>query len=89
MGKGDVKCRLGNTQLISKPAIRRLGEYGGVKYISGLIYNKSRVVLKVFIKNVIINAVICKEHLKKKTVMAMDVVYILKRQECTFYGFGG
>jgi histone H4 len=29
------------------------------------------------------------EHAKRKTVTAMDVVYALKRQGRTLYGFGG
>ena len=35
------------------------------------------------------SAVTCTEHAKRKTVTAMDVVYALKRQGRTLYGFGG
>ncbi|KAE9608398.1 putative transcription factor Hap3/NF-YB family [Lupinus albus] len=55
-----------NIQGITKPAIRRLARKGGVKRISGLIYEET-----------------------KETVTAMDVVYALKRQGRTLYGFGG
>ena len=34
-------------------------------------------------------AVTYTEHAKRKTVTAMDVVYALKRQGRTLYGFGG
>ena len=62
---------------------------GGVKRISGLIYEETRGVLKVFLENVIRDAVTYTEHAKRKTVTAMDVVYALERQGRTLYGFGG
>ena len=58
-------------------------------FISGLIYEETRGVLKVFLENVIRDAVTYTEHAKRKTVTAMDVVYALKRQGRTLYGFGG
>ncbi|XP_032871077.1 histone H4-like [Amblyraja radiata] len=60
-----------------------------LKRISGLIYEETRGVLKVFLENVIRDAVTYTEHAKRKTVTAMDVVYALKRQGRTLYGFGG
>ncbi|KAH7972392.1 hypothetical protein HPB52_011876 [Rhipicephalus sanguineus] len=74
---------------ITKPAIRRLARRGGVKRISRLIYEKTRGVLKVFLENVIRDAVTYTENAKRKTVAAMDVVYALKRQGHTLYGFRG
>jgi histone H4 len=62
---------------------------GGVKRISGLIYEETRGVLKVFLENVVRDAVTYTEHARRKTVTAMDVVYALKRQGRTLYGFGG
>ena len=59
------------------------------KLLSGLIYEETRGVLKVFLENVIRDAVTYTEHAKRKTVTAMDVVYALKRQGRTLYGFGG
>ncbi|XP_056869728.1 histone H4-like [Takifugu flavidus] len=78
-----------NIQGITKPAIRRLAHRGGVKRISGLIYEETRGVLKVFLENVIRDAVTYTEHAKRKTVTAMDVAYALKRQGRTLYGFRG
>lgn len=78
-----------NIQEITKPAIMRLARRGGVKRISGLIYQETRGVLKVFLENVIRDVVTYTEHAKRKTVTAMDVVYALKRQGRTLYGFGG
>ena len=76
-------------QGLTKPAIRRLARRGGVKRISGLIYEETRGVLRVFLENVIRDAVTYTEHARRKTVTAMDVVYALKRQGRTLYGFGG
>jgi len=78
-----------NIQGITKPAIRRLARRGGVKRISGLIYEETRGVLKVFLKNVIRDAVVYTEHARRKTVTPMDVVYALRRQGRTLYGFDG
>jgi histone H4 len=98
-GKGGGKGKSGakrhrkilrdNIQGITKPAIRRLARRGGVKRISGLIYDETRGVLKVFLEHVIRDAVTYTEHARRKTVTAMDVVYALKRQGRTLYGFGG
>ncbi|EGT54163.1 hypothetical protein CAEBREN_19972 [Caenorhabditis brenneri] len=78
-----------NIQGITKPAIRRLARRGGVKRISNLVYEETRGVLRVFLENVIRDAVTYCEHAKRKTVTTMDVVYALKRQGRTLYGFGG
>ena len=75
-------------QGITKPAIRRLARRGGVKRLSGLIYEETRGVLKVYLENVIRDAVTYTEHARRKTVSAMDVVSALKRQGMTLYGFG-
>ena len=64
---------------VTKPAIRRLARRGGVKRISALIYEESRIVLKTFLENVIKDTVTYCEHAKRKTVTALDVVYALKR----------
>ena len=93
LGKGGAmrhhKMLRDNIQGISKPAIRRLARRGGVMRISGLIYEETRGVLKVFLENVIRDAITYTEHAKRKTVTAMDVVYALKKQGRTLYGFGG
>jgi histone H4 len=93
LGKGGAKRHRkvlrDNIQGITKPAIRRLARRGGVKRISGLIYEETRSVLKVFLENVIRDAVTYTEHARRKTVTAMDVVYSLRRQGRTLYGFGG
>uniref|UniRef100_A0A914QC71 Histone H4 n=1 Tax=Panagrolaimus davidi TaxID=227884 RepID=A0A914QC71_9BILA len=91
MGKGGKrhnKVFRDNINGITKPAIRRLARRGGVKRISGLIYEETRAVLKVFLEHIIRDSVTYCEHARRKTLTAMDVVYALKRQGRTLYGFG-
>ena len=78
-----------NIQGITKPAIRRLARRGGVKRISGLIYEETRGVLKVFLESIMHDAVAFMDHARRKTITALDVIYALKRQGKTLYGFGG
>nr|ACG30602.1 histone H4 [Zea mays] len=76
LGKGGAKRHRkvlrDNIQGITKPAIRRLARRGGVKRISGLIYEETRGVLKIFLENVIRDAVTYTEHARRKTVTAME-----------------
>ncbi|KAD3336422.1 hypothetical protein E3N88_31941 [Mikania micrantha] len=73
LGKGGAKRHRkvlrDNIQGITKPAIRRLARRGGVKRISGLIYEETRGVLKIFLENVIRDAVTYTEHARRKTDM--------------------
>uniref|UniRef100_A0A8C4SVD3 Histone H4 n=1 Tax=Erpetoichthys calabaricus TaxID=27687 RepID=A0A8C4SVD3_ERPCA len=89
VAKRHRKVLRDNIQGITKTAICRLARRGDVKRICGLIYKETRGVLKVFLENVIRDAVTYPGHAKRKTVTAMDVVYALKRRGCTLYGFGG
>jgi histone H4 len=77
-----------NIKGITRPAIRRLARRGGVKRISGLIYEEAREVLKQFLENILKDAVTYTEYARRKTVTAMDVVYALKKNGRTLYGFG-
>jgi len=88
-GKRHRKVLRNNIQGVTKPAIKRLARRGGIKRISGLIYEETRGVLKVFLENVIRDAVVFTEHARRKTVKTLDVVHALKRQGRTLYGFGG
>merc|ERR1739840_39525 len=94
-GKSGAKGFTNNKTLresilgITKPAIRRLARRGGVKRISSYIYEETRAVLRSFLENVVRDSVVYTEHAKRKTVTALDVVYALKRQGRTLYGFGG
>lgn len=92
LGKGGAKRHRAvlrdNIQGITKPAIRRLARRGGVKRLSGDIYEEIRNVLKIFLEDVVRDSVVYTEHAHRKTVTAMDVMYALKRQGRTLYGFG-
>ncbi len=87
LGKGGAKRHRkvlrDNIQGITEPAIRRLARRGGVKRTSGLIYEETRGVLKVFLENVIRDAV---TYARRKTVTAIDVEYALKNQGRPLYG---
>ncbi|KAF7644392.1 hypothetical protein LDENG_00222750 [Lucifuga dentata] len=85
----NVSVLRDNVQEITKPAIHRLARRGGVKRISGMIYEETRGVLKVFLENVIRDAFTYREHAKRKTMTAVDVVYALERQGRTLCGFRG
>ena len=76
-----------NIKGITKPAIRRLARRGGVKRISGYIYEETRGVLRAFLENVISDTIVYTQYAKRKTVTVNDVLYALKRQGKTLYGF--
>ncbi|OWM64006.1 histone H4-like [Punica granatum] len=83
LGKGRAKHHLmvlwDNILGITKPSIIKLARKGSVKRISGLIYEETRGVLKIFLKNVIRDAVAYIEHANRKTMIAMDVVSSTRR----------
>ncbi|KZP12346.1 histone-fold-containing protein [Athelia psychrophila] len=95
LGKGGAKpsrrryrILRDSVQHLPKPAIRRLARRGGVKRISGLMYEETRGALKIFLENVIRDSVTYTEHAKRKTITSLDVVHALKRSGRTLYGFG-
>jgi len=71
----------------SRGGIRKLARRGGVKRIAGSIYDEVRTVLKSFLERVVAGAVAYTEYAKRKTVTAGDVVYSLKKQGRTLYGY--
>jgi histone H3/H4 len=91
LGKGGAKRHQrflrNNIEGVTKPAIRRLARRGGVKRISGLIYEEVRGVLRQFLEEVLKDTVEYTDYAKRKTVTAMDVVHALKRRGRILYGF--
>lgn len=79
--------KIDNIHAITKHDIRRLARRGGVKRINGLVYEETRGVLKKFLENLLRDTVTYTEHARRKTVTAMDVVYALKHNGRTMYGF--
>lgn len=80
-----------NVRLVgmSKGAIRRLARRGGVKRISGLLYEEARAILRTFIANVLRNAITYADYGKRNTVTGLDVVRSLNMMGRTLYGFYG
>ena len=72
---------------ITKPAIRRLARRGGVKRISNQIYPEVRSILNTFLTNILRLILVYTDHAQRKTATISDVVYALKRQGRTLYGF--
>ncbi|KAL7485595.1 hypothetical protein ACHAW6_011198 [Cyclotella cf. meneghiniana] len=92
LGKGGAKRHRkilrGNIEsVITQPSIRRLARRGGVKRISGLIYDEARLLLRYFLSDLLKDVVIYTEHAGRMTVTARDVLYGLKKQGKTLYGF--
>ena len=77
-----------NIQGITKPAIRRLARRGGVKRLS-TIYEEARQSLKLFLDQLIRDAIIIADYAKRNTVKGSDVMAALKRNGRTLYGFDG
>jgi len=91
LGKGGAKRHQkilrDNIQGVTKPSIRRLGRRGGVKRISGVVYEETRSVLKTFLEGIIRDAVCYTDHSRRKTVSASDVVYALKGRGHKIFGY--
>ena len=83
-----VQAREGG-EAIGRTTIRRLARRAGVTRISGMIYPEVHKEMKSFLNDVVRNSLLYAEHGKRKTVMTMDVLYALKRQGRTLYGYSG
>ena len=81
------KLLKGNINGVTKGSIRRLSRRGGVKRISGLIYEEVRGVIKTFVDKTVRDSVSFTESGKRKTVTALDVVHALKNQGRMLYGY--
>ena len=76
-----------NLQGITNPAIRRIAHRSGVKRISGHVYEDARAALKTFLEGLIRDTTSYTEYARRKTVTSMDVIYALKSQNLSLYGF--
>jgi histone H4 len=76
-----------NIKGITRGSIRRLARRGGVKRISGELYDEVRDVLKSFVDGVVRDAVAYTEHAKRRTVTAVDVVNALRKRGKLIYGY--
>ena len=76
-----------NLMGISKADIRRLARRGGVKRLSSAIYPEMRDVLKNFLQRIIGTAIVYTEYASRKTVTVHDIIYSLKHEGRTMYGY--
>jgi histone H4 len=76
LGKGAKSQRTvlrNNIQGISRPALQRVMRRGGIKRISGLMYEELRDVMKMYMEEIIKDMVIFVEHDRRKTVQTEDL----------------
>ena len=73
---------------ISRPAIRRLARRSGVERISEKVYDVIRAHMSKYVFDVVRVAVLYKDHARRKTVFATDIVQALKKQGQSLYGYG-
>ena len=71
---------------LTKPALRRLCRRGGIKRISGEFYEEIRTKGKLFLKQILKDAISYCEHAKRKTLTADDVKYSFKKNGRPIYG---
>jgi len=66
-----------NTQGITKPVILRLAHRGGVKSLSGVMYEEIRGVLKVFLEDLIRLSTLSKGYARRSTYQVKDLEFAL------------
>jgi len=71
---------------LTKPAVRRLCRRGGIKRISGLIYDKIREKGTLFLNQILFDAITYCDYAKRKTLTADDVKYSFKKNGRSIYG---
>jgi len=86
-GKRHRKIVKDTIRGITKNAIRRLARRGGVKRISGGIYENIREALKARLEMILRDVVTFTEYRKAKTVTVHDVLFALRRIGRPIYGF--
>ncbi|KAF5338603.1 hypothetical protein D9611_012781 [Ephemerocybe angulata] len=93
LGKGKSvrrhrKILRDSIQSIPKPSLRRVTRRGGVKRMSGQIYEHARGAFKDFLENTLRDTVAYTDYAKRKTVTGLDVVHALRRSGRSLYGYG-
>lgn len=78
----------GNVEGLTKGAIKRLAHKGGVKTISGLIYEDSRGIIKVYIEKIVEAAVKLTQHARKIVISREDVLESARVNGYPIYTFG-
>ena len=78
------RYHLDNKLIIDKPAIRRMARRGGVKRICKDIYEDTGGVAKMFVENILKNALTIAEG-NHKIITVGDVLYALRREGRPLY----
>jgi histone H4 len=73
---------------ITNGAIRRLARRGGIQRISSGINNHVRDYIDDFLNSIVRDSLSYCEYRKALTITALDVVYALKKNGRTLYGYG-
>lgn len=66
-----------NIQGITKPVILRLAHRGGVKSLSGVMYEETRAILKVFLQDLIRLSTLSKVYARRSTYQVKDLEFAL------------
>ncbi len=74
---------------VSRGNLRRLAKRGGVIRISSNSFNSAREFADAMLVRVTRDSIVYAEAAKRRTVTAMDVIYALKKNGKTIYGYGG
>ena len=83
---GDDRLRNG-LQPKTGEILDRLSGSKLIEWTVSISYSRARVGAPNHFENVVNDAVTYTNHLRRKAVTALDVVYALKRQRRTIYGF--
>ncbi|AIO02142.1 histone H4 [Leishmania panamensis] len=85
--KRQKKVLRDNIRGITRGCIRRMARRGGVKRISGDLYEEVRRVLKAYVEDIVRCSTAYTEYARKKTVTAADVVNALRKRGHILYGY--
>ncbi|CAJ1032000.1 hypothetical protein, conserved [Leishmania lindenbergi] len=85
--KRQKKVLRDNIRGITRGCVRRMARRGGVKRISGDLYEEVRRVLKAYVEDIVRCSTAYTEYARKKTVTASDVVNALRKRGHILYGY--
>ena len=85
--KRHAKVLRDNILGVSKKAIRRMARRGGVKRMSGSVYDGTREEIMKFLRIILHDAVVMCECAKLKTITHNHILAALKRHNQTLLGF--
>lgn len=81
-----TKPRNDRIEGISSQGIRRMANRGGVKRMSGIVYEKTRQTMQKYLTNILRDTLEMTRYARRKTVFAGDVHRALRRNNRVLYG---